>query len=88
MAHNPVLAAPQILGRGPIIPSFKPRYVLVPSSLPGSWGSFTQALGLSQDLGYALGTSGSASPSIGPFAGNNDDDDADTDPYLRGDDSS
>ena len=54
---------------------------------PGSWGSFTQAPGPSQDPGYTPGTSGGAGPSTSPFAGDDDDDNDDTDQYIRGDDS-
>ena len=52
-ARIPVSAAPQILGQGPIIPQFEPGYMLVPPGPPGSWGSFAQALGPSQDPRYA-----------------------------------
>ena len=61
--------------------------MLVPPGPPGSWGSFAQAPGPSQDLGYITGTSGSAGPSIGPFVGDDDDDDDDTDQYISGDGS-
>ena len=36
-AHIPILAAPEIPGRGPIIPPFEQRYILVPPGLPGGW---------------------------------------------------
>ena len=85
VAHIPVPVAPQIPGRGPIIPSFKPDYMPVPSGPLGGWGSFSQALGPSQDPGYTSGTSGGTGPSIGPFVG--DDDDTNTDQYLKGDGS-
>ena len=49
LARIPVLATPQILGRGPIFPPFEPWYMPVPPSPPGSWGSFAHALGPSQD---------------------------------------
>ena len=58
----------------------------VPPSQLGSWCSFTQALGPSQDLGYAPGTSGDAGPSIGPFAGDDENDDDDMDQFIKGDD--
>ena len=83
-----VLAAPQILGQGPIISLFELGYVPVPPGLLGGWGSFAQALGPFQDLGYASGISGGASPSTGPFVGDDDsDDDDDTNQFIRGDDS-
>ena len=83
-----VLAASQILGQGPIISLFELGYVPVPPGLPCGWGSFAQALGPSQDLGYASGTSGGAGPSTGPFVGDDDsDDDVDTNQFIRGDDS-
>ena len=56
-----------------------------PPGLLGGWDSFAQALRPSQDPGYTPGTLGDVGPSIGPFAG---DDDDDTDQYIRGDDSS
>ena len=52
--------------------------MLVPSSLPSGSSSFAQAPGSSQDLQYALGTSGNAGPSIGPVTSDDDDHD-DTD---------
>ena len=58
----------------------------VPLGPPGGWGSFTQAPGASQDLGYTSGISGGVGPSTGPFASHNDDDKANTDQYFRGDD--
>ena len=83
-----VLAASQILGQGPIISLFELGYVPVPPGLLCGWGSFAQALGPSQDLGYASGTSGGAGPSTGPFVGDDDsDDDVDTNQFIRGDDS-
>ena len=60
----------------------------VPPSPPGSWGSFAQAPGPSQDLRYAPDTSSNACPSTNPFAGDDDsddDDDDDTDQFIRGD---
>ena len=45
--------------------------MLVPSGLPGGWGSFAQAPKLSQGPGYA--------PDISLFAGGDDGDDTDTD---------
>ena len=39
----------------------------IPLGPPGGWGSFAQALGPSQDPGYASSTSGGAGPSTGPF---------------------
>ena len=46
-------------------------------------------MGPSQDLRYALGTSGGVGLSTGLFVGNddNDDDDDDTDRFISGDDS-
>ena len=88
-AYLPVLAAPKIPGWGPIIPPFKHKYVLVPPSLRGGWGSFTQALGLGPSQGpwYALGTSNGASPSTSPFAGGNDSYDGDTNQFISSEDS-
>ena len=82
-----VLVAPEILGRGSIIPLFEQRYMLVPPSPPGGWCSFAQAPGPSQGPGYAPGTSDGAGPSIGPFAGSNDSDDSNTDQFIGGEDS-
>ena len=79
VARNPVLAAPQILGQGPIIPPFEPRYMPVPPSPLCGWGSFAQAPGPSQDPGYALGTLGSVGPSLSPFVDDDDSDDDDDD---------
>ena len=79
MAHIPILSPPQIPGWGPIIPSHKPGYMPLPPGPLGSWGSFTQAPGPSQDPGYTPGTSSGA--------GDDDDDDDDTDQYIKGDDS-
>ena len=89
VACIPVLATPQILGRGPIIPPFEPGCMPIPPGPPSGQGSFAQALGPSQDPGYAPGTLSGAGPSIGPFVGNDDsgDDDDDTDQFIRGDDS-
>ena len=39
-----VSATLEILGRGPIIPLFEQKYMLVPPGLSGGWGSFVQAL--------------------------------------------
>ena len=75
-------------GQGPIIPLFKPGYMLVPLGPLGSYGSFTHAPEPSQDPGYAPDTSGDAGPSTSPFAGNDDtDDDDDADQFIRADDS-
>ena len=87
MTHIPVPPFPQIPGRGPIIPPFEPGYIPVPPGLPGSWGSFAQVPGPSQDPGYAPSTLGGAGLSTGPFAGDDDDDDDDADQFIRGDDS-
>ena len=87
MASLLVLAAPEIPGRGSIIPSFEQRYMLVPPSPLGGWCSFAQAPGPSQGLGYAPGISDSAGPSIGPFASSNDSDDSNTDQFIGGEDS-
>ena len=57
----------------------------VPRGPLGGWGSFAQAQGPSQDIGYAINTSGGTGPSTGPFAGDNDDDDMDQ--FIGGDDS-
>ena len=48
--------------------------MLVPPGPPGSWGSFAQAPGPSQDLRYAPDTSSNACPSTNPFAGDDDSD--------------
>ena len=55
----------------------------------GGWKSFSQTQGPLQDLGYTLGTSGGASPSTVPFTSDHDDDndDANTNQYIRDDDS-
>ena len=82
------MAITQIPSREPIIPPFKAGYMPVPPGPPSGWGSFAQASGPSQDLGYALDTSISAGPSTDPFASNDDsDDDDDTDQFIRGDNS-
>ena len=86
-AYLPVPAALEIPDRGPIIPPFKHKYVLVPLSLRGSWGSFTQALGPSQGPRYALGTSNGASPSTSPFARGDDSYDGDTNQFISSEDS-
>ena len=84
MACLLVLAAPEIPGRGSIIPSFEQRYMLVPPSPRGGWCSFAQAPGPSQGPRYALGTSDGAGPSI---AGSNDSDDSNSDQFIGGEDS-
>ena len=43
MAYLPIPTALEIPSRGPIIPPFEPRYMPVPPSPPGGWGSFAQA---------------------------------------------
>nr|POF02746.1 hypothetical protein CFP56_04979 [Quercus suber] len=49
VACIPIPTAPRIPGWGLIIPPFKPRYMPIPPGLLGSWGSFAQVLGPSQD---------------------------------------
>nr|POF10703.1 hypothetical protein CFP56_46138 [Quercus suber] len=78
VARLPVLAAPQIPSQGPIIPPFELMFMPVPLGPLGGWGSFAQAPGSSQGLGYTLGTSGSAGPSTNPFVGSDDNDGANT----------
>ena len=70
MTRIPIPPLPYIPGWGPIVPL---------GSL-GSWDSFAQTQGPSQDPGYTPGTSSGAGPSTSPFTSNNyDDDDDDTD---------
>ena len=80
----PVLPSSHIPSRGPIVPLYKSKYMPTPLSPLGGWDFFAQTQGPPQDPGYTLGTSGSASPFIGPFTG---DDDDDTNQYIGDDDS-
>ena len=58
------------------------------SSRPTGWfGFFCSCSGPSQDRGYAPSTLDDASPSINPFASDDDSDDDDTDQFIGGDDS-
>ena len=86
MAHIHVLPLPHIPGRGPIVPPYKPGYMPTPPGPLGSWGSFAQTQGPSQDLGHIPGASSGASPSTNPFTSNNDDDNDDADLFVKDDD--
>ena len=80
-----VLPLPHILGRGPIVPPYEPRYMPTPLCPLGGWESFAQTQGPSQDLGYILDTSGGVGPSTNSLAGNGGDDDVKQ--YFRDDNS-
>ena len=64
----------RILGRGPIIPPYKPGYMPVHLGPAGGWGPFAQTQGPSQDPRYIPGASGRAGPSTSPLNSNDDDD--------------
>ena len=74
MAYGHISPPPRISGRGPIVPPYEPRYMLVPSGPTGGWGPYAQTQGPSQDLGYTPGALNEASPSTCPFTGDDNDD--------------
>ena len=78
MAYLPIPTTLEIPSRGPIIPPFEPRYMPVPPSPPGGWGSFAQAPRPSQGPGYTHDSSDDAGPSNGPFVNDDGGDDTDT----------
>ena len=40
MACGHISPPPRISGRGPVVPPYKPGYMLVPSGLTGGWGPY------------------------------------------------
>nr|POE58453.1 hypothetical protein CFP56_53859 [Quercus suber] len=79
VARGHIPCPPHIPGQGPIIPPYKPRYMPIPLSPTGNWGSFALGLWPPQDLGYTPGTSDRAGPSTNPLASDGDDDGGDDD---------
>lgn len=85
MARGHILPPPHIPSRGPIVPPYELRYMLVPSGLVGNSGPYAQAQGPSQDLVYTPCASSGVGPTTGPFTSN--DDNYDADQFIRDDDS-